>query len=49
MKIKNSKEKPAPTIGPIKGEISIAPIITAVEFTLRPMEAIKTAPLKSKD
>jgi hypothetical protein len=48
MKIKNTKAKPAPTIGPINGEISIAPIIT-VEFTLRPIEAIKTAPLKSID
>ena len=28
---------------PIRGEISIAPIITAVEFMFRPMEAIRMA------
>ena len=27
-------------IPPIRGEMSIAPIITAVEFIFRPMEAI---------
>ena len=30
---------PIPIIGPIRGEISIAPIITAVELTFRPIEA----------
>jgi hypothetical protein len=30
-------------MGPISGEISMAPIITAVEFTFRPIEAIKMA------
>jgi hypothetical protein len=35
--------KPAPTIGPIKGEISMAPMITAFEFTLRPTDAITIA------
>ena len=30
-------------IGPIKGEINIAPIITAVEFTFKPNEAINMA------
>jgi hypothetical protein len=38
--------KPTPIIGPIKGEINIAPIITAVEFTFKPMEAIKMANIK---
>jgi hypothetical protein len=28
-------------MGPIKGEISMAPITTAVELTLSPMEAMK--------
>ena len=27
-------------MGPINGEINMAPMMTAVEFTLRPMEAI---------
>ena len=34
-------EKPIPRIGPISGEISMAPITTAVELTFKPMEAIK--------
>ncbi len=34
-------ENPIPRIGPIKGEISMAPITTAVELTFKPMEAIK--------
>ena len=32
--------RPMPMIGPISGEISIAPMITAVEFTLRPTDAM---------
>ena len=32
--------KPIPKIGPISGDMSIAPIITGIEFTLRPTEAI---------
>ena len=32
--------RPVPIIGPISGEISIAPMITAVEFTLRPTDAM---------
>ena len=32
--------KPRPKIGPIKGEINIAPIITGIELTFRPTEAI---------
>jgi len=34
---------PTPTIGPIRGEMSIAPMITAVEFTLSPILAMKIA------
>jgi hypothetical protein len=30
-------------IGPISGEMSIAPIITAVELTFKPKDAINTA------
>lgn len=37
------KANPAPTIGPIKGEISMAPIITAVELTFNPTQAITMA------
>ncbi|MFC2490661.1 MAG: glycoside hydrolase family 25 protein, partial [Prevotella sp.] len=32
-----------PMIGPIKGEISMAPMITAVELTFNPKEAMKIA------
>ena len=31
---------PTPMIGPISGEMSIAPMMTAVEFTFRPTEAM---------
>ena len=31
---------------PISGEISIAPMITAVEFMFRPMEAIRMARIR---
>jgi hypothetical protein len=34
---------PNPMIGPIRGETNIAPIITAVEFTFNPREAINMA------
>ena len=34
------RPRPTPTIGPIRGDISIAPIITAVELMLRPTDAI---------
>ena len=37
---------PIPKIGPIKGEISIAPITTAVEFALRPIDATKIEQIK---
>ena len=35
--------KPIPMIGPISGEMSMAPIMTAVELTLSPKEAMKIA------
>ena len=38
--------KPMPIIGPINGDISIAPIITAVELTFNPREATKIAKIK---
>jgi len=31
---------PIPIIGPMRGEISMAPIITAVEFTFSPTDAM---------
>lgn len=34
------KAKPAPKIGPINGKINMAPMITAVELTFSPTEAI---------
>jgi len=37
------RANPIPMIGPISGEISIAPIITAVELTFKPKDAINTA------
>ena len=35
--------KPMPMMGPIKGEMSMAPMMTAVELTFRPNEAMKMA------
>ena len=35
--------RPSPIIGPISGEMSMAPIITAVELVLRPSDAISIA------
>jgi hypothetical protein len=35
--------RPTPIIGPISGEINIAPIITGIEFTFNPTLAITTA------
>ena len=40
---------PTPMMGPIKGEINMAPITTAVEFTLRPMEAMTMLNTKDPD
>jgi hypothetical protein len=34
-------ENPIPKIGPINGDISMAPITTAVELTFKPIDAIK--------
>ena len=39
-------EYPIPLIGPINGEISIAPIITAVEFVFSPIEASMIAKIR---
>ena len=39
---------PKPMIGPIRGEINMAPIITAVEFVLRPKEAINVAKIRTQ-
>ena len=34
-------DKPTPKIGPIKGEINIAPITTGIELVFSPIEATK--------
>ena len=34
-------DKPTPKIGPIKGDISIAPITTGIELVFSPIEATK--------
>ena len=34
-------ENPRPSIGPINGEINMAPITTGVELAFKPTEAIK--------
>ena len=39
---------PMPMIGPIRGDISMAPIITAVEFTFNPKEAMKMAKISTQ-
>ena len=39
-------DSPIPKMGPINGEINIAPIITAVLFTFKPIEAIKIEQIK---
>ena len=41
-------DKPIPMIGPIKGEMSMAPIITAVELTFKPNEAMKIAKISTQ-
>lgn len=38
--------RPIPIIGPISGEMSIAPIITAVELTFNPREANRMAKIR---
>ena len=37
---------PTPIIGPISGEISMAPIMTAVELTFSPSEAMNVAKIR---
>ena len=39
-------ESPMPMIGPMSGEMSIAPMITAVEFTFSPREATSVAKIR---
>ena len=39
-------DKPTPMIGPINGEINMAPIITAVELTFNPSDAMKMAKIR---
>ena len=39
-------DRPKPTIGPISGEINIAPITTAVLLTFKPIEATNTENIK---
>ena len=41
-----ARATPIPTIGPISGEISMAPITTAVELTFRPIDAMNIAHAK---
>ena len=40
--------RPTPMMGPISGEISMAPMITAVELTFNPMDAMTMLKTKSK-
>ena len=40
--------RPMPMMGPMSGEMSMAPIITAVELTLRPSEAMKMATMRMR-
>jgi hypothetical protein len=42
------RPNPNPIIGPMSGEINIAPIITAVELVFNPREAIKIAPTNTQ-
>ena len=40
--------KPIPMIGPISGDMSMAPIMTAVELTFKPNEAMKMAKISTQ-
>ncbi len=40
-------ESPMPIIGPMSGDISIAPMMTAVEFTFSPSEAMNVAQMST--
>jgi hypothetical protein len=42
------RPKPKPKIGPITGETNMAPMITGMELTLRPTEAMIIAQAKMK-
>src|SRR5690606_6259987 len=44
-----ASENPIPNIGPINGDINIAPMTTAVEFAFKPTEAMKTEHIKIHD
>ena len=44
-----ARDIPIPKIGPISGEINIAPITTAVEFALRPTDAMKIEQIKIQE
>ena len=44
----NPTESPTPMIGPISGQINIAPIITADEFVFKPSEATKVAKIRTQ-
>ena len=41
-----AKDIPTPKIGPINGEINMAPITTAVEFAFNPIDATKIEQIK---
>ena len=41
-----AKALPIPRIGPIKGDINMAPMTTAVESAFNPTEATKTAKIR---
>ena len=41
------RAKPIPMMGPIRGEMSIAPMMTAVELTLSPSEAMRMAKMST--
>ena len=40
-------DKPIPKIGDIKGEINMAPMMTAGELTFKPMEAMQMAQMSN--
>ena len=40
--------KPMPIMGPMRGEMSMAPMMTAVELTFRPSEAMRMAKMSTQ-
>ena len=44
-----AKDSPIPKMGPIKGEINMAPITTAVELAFNPIEAINMEQMRIQD